>query len=318
MNMEQTSSYAYYRLGTDWKKDPGYKCCLEDPNETPPGCDCCYDTWVKELKEVSLEYKQVSEQAAQINEKYKFIVEERDKFKVWVADLDKANDLARAVCDQFQVIGSQSDKICINSEKSVQAIEILFCMIRDLFEQLDLLLTIYNQIDNCIKCLNSEELPEGSGIRKCLAEFLKALEAVLKTRTELIKAIMKVVRDANVLHEGICSDTGLVAIIEEWLDILNCEENYGASTTPVDPCSNEASGGESTNGHCKLKPILTLPICNDGYYLWVKDKYDEDVKAASDEAKNLVEINKKKEALAACQDSLTKAIAEVNPKEICK
>src|SRR5687767_11538350 len=100
--MEQ--KYPYYRLGTDWKEDPGYKCCKEDPNETPPGCDCCYDTWVKELKEVSFEYKQVNEQSIQVNEKYKFLVEERDKFKAWLNDLDKANDLARAVCDQFQVI----------------------------------------------------------------------------------------------------------------------------------------------------------------------------------------------------------------------
>jgi hypothetical protein len=314
----EDNSYSYYNLGNEWKDNPAYKCCMEDPGEIPPGCDCCYDTWVKELKEVSLEYKQVSEQAAQINEKYKFIVEERDKFKVWVSDLEKANDLARAVCDQFQVIGSQSGKICINSHKTIKAIEILFCMIRDLFEQLDLLLTIYNQIDNCIKCLNSEELPEGSGIRKCLSDYQKALDSVLKTRTELVKAIMKVIRDAYLLHDGICYETGTVEIINEWLDIMNCSENCGTKTTPVDPCSDEASGGGSSGAHCRLKPILTLPICNDGYYLWVKGKYEEDFRAASEEAKKLVEINKRKEAIAACQDSLTKAINEVNPRELCK
>lgn len=314
----EDKTYSYDRLGTDWKDDPAYKCCTEDTNEIPPGCDCCYDTWVKELKDVSLEYKQVSEQAAQINEKYKFIVEERDKFKSWLSDLDKANDLARIVCDQFQVIGSQSERICINSEKTVHSVRILFCMIRDIFEQLDLLLSLYNQIDNCIKCLNSSELPEGSGIRKCLTDYQKALDAVLKTRTELLKAIMKVVRDANVLHEGICSGTGQVAIIEEWLDILNCDDKGSENKSPLDPCSNEASGGGSAGGHCRLKPVLTLPISSDGYYLWLKDKHQEDVQAASTEAKNLVEINKKKEALAACQDSLTKAISEVNPKELCK
>jgi hypothetical protein len=298
----------YNRLGTEWKDDDGYRCCRPDPNDPQPCCDCCYDTWTNELKEVNLEYSQVSEQAKQLAEKYKLITEQRDKLKTWLDDLEKADQLVIAVCDQFQVMSSQTEKICINSKKTVEAVGILFCMIRDLFEQVDVLLTIYNQIDNCIKCLNSEYLPEGSGIRKCLSDYLIKLQAVIKTKAELIKAIMKAVKDVNVLHEGICSDYGLVAVLDEWLDILNCLEE------------EKESGGKGDQGSsdCALTPKLTLPIHNDSYYQWVKDKYDADKAEAQQESKALVEINKKKESLAACQSSLTTAISQVDPKDLCK
>jgi hypothetical protein len=307
-------SKEYSPLGTGWKDDDGYKCCKQDSSDTPC-CDCCYDSWTKELKEVNLEYNKVNEEAKQLSEKYKLITEERDKLKSWLDDLDKADQLVSAVCSQFQVMDSQTEKICINSEKSAHAIEILFCMIRDIFEQVDLILTIYNQIDNCIKCLNSEYLPEGSGIRKCLSTYLEKLQAVIKTRTELIKAIMKAIHDVNILHEGICSEYGLVTVLDEWLQLLNCaEESSGSGGNPGDPCADKNNAMKN----CALIPKLTLPIHNDSYYLWVKNKYEADKNEAQQESKALVEINKKKETISACQSSLTTAINEVNPKDLCK
>jgi hypothetical protein len=309
----------YEMLGEDWKEDQAYNCCNDNENETPSGCDCCYDNWNKELRETRLNYSKVSEESRQISEKYKFITQERDKFKSWFDDLIKADQLVNEVCDQFEVITAQTEKICTNSEKSVKAIEILFCMVRDLFEQVDYLVTIYNQIDNCIKCLNREELPENSGIRKCLKAYFDKLDALIKTRNELIKALMKVVRDANVLHEGICSEFGMRAVISEWLDILNCEEDCGAvSNPPVDPCKQQVPETQDQIDPCALLPIMTFPICNDSYYQWVKQKYNDDVKAADDAAKKLVEINKRKEAISACQTSLISALKEVDPKELCK
>lgn len=309
----------YEVLDAEWANDERYKCCVEDPNETPTGCDCCYDTWKKELKQASLQYSQVSEEAKQISEKYKYITTERDKFKEWMDDLTKADQLAKEVCIQFQVLGSQIEKICTNSEKSVKAIGILFCMVRDLFEQIDLIVTIYNQIENCIKVLNREELPENSGIRKCLKIYLEKVEAVIKLRNELIKALMKVIRDAYVLHEGICSEYGMQATIAEWIEILHCEDDCDETDTPpIDPCENPVKDNQEGLAHCALIPILTFPICNDNYYRWVKMKYNEDVKASNDVAKELVEVNKRKEGLAACRASLTAALQQVDPKELCK
>ena len=309
----------YVVLDDKWVEDKRYKCCVEDPNE-PPSCDCCYNTWEKELKESNLEFSQVTEEAKQISEKYKYITLERDKFKEWLDDLIKANQLANDVCGQFQVISAQLEKICTNSEKSVEAIEILFCMVRDLFEQIDLIVSLYNEVDACIKALNREELPEDSGIRKCLKVFMEKVDAVVKLRDELIKALMKIIRDAKVLHAGICSDFGIEVWVAEWLGILNCDEDCDKNnTTPVeDPCKEIVKDANDGMKNCVLIPMLTFPICNDNYYRWVKKKYEDDVNDANDVAKELVEANKRKEAIAACKASLTAALAAVDPKELCK
>jgi hypothetical protein len=315
------TTYEYTALGDSWVEDKKYKCCVEDPNDPPPSCDCCYNSWEKELKEANLRYSQISEGARQISEKYKYITTERDKFKDWLDDLIKTHQLATEVCGQFQVISAQLEKICTNSEKSVDAIEILFCMIRDLFEQIDVIVTIHNEIDACIKALNREELPEDSGIRKCLKIYMEKVDAVAKLRDELIKALMKIVRDAEVLHAGICSDFGIEVWVSEWLDILNCDEdcNNNNTNTPVeDPCGEIVKDANDSMKNCALIPKLTFPICNDNYYRWVKQKYEDGVQDANDVAKELVEINKQKEAIAACKSSLTAALAAVDPKELCK
>jgi hypothetical protein len=311
-------SKQYAPLGNGWETDPAIKCCIKDPNDTPPGCDCCYNGWTDELTKVKKEYNKVSEQSTQLTSHYKFTADERDKLKVWVDDLNKTDQLAKALCDQFKVMVSQTEKICINSEKSVDSIEILFCMIRDLYEQVDMIVTVWNQIDNCIKCLNSEELPPDSGIRKCLQLYLDKVNDLLKTRSDLLKAVMAAIRLAYGLHEGICSDYGLHQVVLEWKSILNCDAKCGSSTEAADPCKEPEKNLDEKLNKCRLSPILTLPVCNDAYYIWVKKQYDADVAEANALADQLVEVNKKKESLAACKASLESAIKEVNPKDLCK
>jgi len=309
----------YKPLGTDWQNDPGIECCTKDPGDTPPGCDCCYDDWKGELKKVTMDYNQITEQSIQLTNHLKFTTDERDKLKSWVDDLVKTDQLAKTLCDLFKVMVSQTEKICINSEKSVTSIEILFCMIRDLYEQIDVILTTWNQIDNCIKCLDSEDLPPDSGIRKCLKNYMDKLDIVIKTRADLIKAVMAAIRQALGLHEGICSDYGLHQVVLEWKTILNCDEKCGSgSTQPADPCKDPDPKLDEKLNKCKLSPILTLHICNDAYYSWVKGQYDADVAEANTLADQLVEVNKKKESLSACKTSLETAIKEVDPKDLCK
>jgi hypothetical protein len=308
----------YVELGTDWQTDTDIACCTTDPSDNPSGCNCCYDTWKAELKEVTREYNKLSEQSTQLTQQQTFVAGERDKLKVWRDDLEKTNLLAKILCDQFKVISSQTEKICTNTEKSSRSIEILFCMIRDLYEQTDLIITMVAEINKCIDCLKSDDLPPDSGIRKCLALYLLKAEAVIKTRIELIKSIMAAIKMTTVLDEGICSEYGFHKVITEWVDILNCDEKCSVSVAPVDPCADKSKMDEESLAKCALKPILTLPVCNDSYYAWVKDKYEKDVAEANKLSDDLVEVNKKKEALAACLASLTAAIKEVDPKELCK
>jgi hypothetical protein len=308
----------YVELGTDWQSDKTIECCTKTPPDPSGCCDCCYDSWVTELKKVRQDYSRVSENAKQLSDEYNLTAAERDKLKSWLDDLIKTDQLSMALCDQFAVLGSQVEKICTNAEKTVEAIGILFCMIRDFYEQVDQILIYWNQIDNCIKCLNSEDLPEGSGIRKCLKNYKDKLDALIKTRNDLLKAIMTAIATANALHAGICSDYGLDKVISDWEAILNCGSTASAPTDPVDPCKDMDKTETDATENCKLIPILTFPIAKDPHYIWVNDKYNKDVDETIKLAAKLVEANKKKEGLAACQSSLIEAIKQVDPKELCK
>lgn len=319
--MQTTDDYVV--LGTDWQTDKKIECC-NTTTDNPPGCDCCYDTWVIELKNVTKDYNTVTEQATQLTNQYNFITGRRDKFKSWYDDLTKTGDLATAICNQFDVMVCQIEKICTNSSKAVDAIEILFCMLRDFYMEIDYIQTRYNQLINCIKCLNSSELtPGGTGIMKCLDMYNDKLTAVIKTRDDLIAAVMLAIESAYLLNSEICLPYGLEKIITDWKKILNCDEKCGQTPPPGQskPCKdNSQNQGGSGGGAdvCELLPVLTLPVCNDPYYIWVKQKYDADVALATQKASDLVAINKKKQALAACKDSLTAAIKEVDPKDRCK
>ena len=109
-------------------------------------------------------------------------------------------------------------------------------------------------------------------------------------------------------------------MVAYWQTVLNCGEKCkeGGSTEPLNPCKDYTPTPTTTTLDCKLVPALTLPICNDAYYLWVNDKYKNDVKDADDLADELVEVNKKKESLSACKTSLETAIKEVDAQQICK
>ncbi|MET0637500.1 MAG: hypothetical protein ABWZ25_15820 [Chitinophagaceae bacterium] len=310
----------YVELGTDWQTDDAIECCTKDPGQTPTGCDCCYDSWVEELKKVKQDFGQVNEDAIQLNEQYKQVTAERDKLKSWLDDLDKADDLSRTLCNQVNIMTSQTEKICINTDKSTESIGILFCMVKDFYEQTDLILTLYNDIIACIKCLNSDELTENSGIVKCLTLFYGKLDAVIKTRNEVIKAIMTAIKQSTLLHEQICSEFGLKEIINEWNEILACDEECGSSGAESKPGGSCKDGPDVAAGDdkCKLVPVLTLRVCNDPYYKEIKDRYEQDKQEVITLAAELLTINKKREALAACQNSLIAAIKETNPKELCK
>lgn len=303
----------YQPLGTEWINDKKVECCKPDDGDTPPGCDCCYNTWASELEQVNSDMNRLREEAFQMDEQYNFLTGRRDKFKFWFDDLVRTDQLATVICDEFEVILSQTEKICTNSHKTVEAINILFCMIRDFYMQLDYLQTRYTDLTNCISCLNSSDLPETSGIRKCLSMYNDKLQAVITTRTDIMQAIMLAIKSANLLHFNICYPYGLQRIVVMWHERLcgGIQNNPGQKH-----CGEEQKKDDQTI--CVLAPILSFPIRNDPYYKWVEDHYQQDRDDAITLSQERVKINKRKEALAACQTSLIAAIKEVDPKELCK
>ena len=323
---------------TPWK-DKIKECCDKEDPENPRGCDCCYDTWTKELKEVNTRYSEADEEAKHVSAHLSFTMERRDRLKTWYDELTKANDLSRQICDQLEVMLHQVDRVSVNTKHAVKAIKVLYCMVRDFYMQIDLIKTKYDQIYNCIRCLNDPALVPGQGILKCLEDYGKKLDAMITTRDELIKMVITAIYTAYRINKNIAKEYGLYMVIIEWMNTFHCDEscgdtgeatseyaaqrkgdiqeNYGNEHEHEDEHEHEHGHGHEAK-HCQLDPMLQFPICNDPYYEEIKEKYEHDNTKANELAKTLIDLNKKKESLLACKQSLEAAIVEVDPKMRCK
>lgn len=322
------TEHTYQNLPVDW--DAKIRdCCNKENPDTPRGCDCCYDNWIEELKDVKVKYSSAEEKVKQTKEELLLVTDRRDKLKKWYDELTKANELARRICDQLEVLLAQTDKVGTNTGLAVEAIKTLYCMVRDFYMQFDYIKTTYDKLMNCIKCLNNPVLAPGLGIMKCLDEYGKKLDAVITTRNELIKMLMTVMKIACRINKNIEPNFGLSTVITEWKDAFNCETNCNDTTSQ--PCDDknkrmqtlgqdqQQEQDSSCLGSCDLVPILQFPIiCKEGYYECVEDQYQKDKTKAEELAKTLLEEMKEKEALLACKQSLEAAIKEVDPKMLCK
>jgi hypothetical protein len=308
---------------TPWK-DKIKECCDQEDPDHPKGCDCCYDTWTDELKEVNTKFSEADEEAKHMLMELNYISERRDKLKIWYDELTKANDLSQYICDHLEVMQDQIDKVAKNTSYAVQAIQILYCMIRDFYMQIDLIKTKYDEIYTCIRCLNDPVLVPGQGILKCLEEYGKKLNIVIATRDELLKMVMMAIYTAYRINKNLAQEYGLYMVIGEWRITFNCDENCGGASVSPSDYKTQSSGIQTSyekeqekKKKCKLAPRLQFPICNDPYYGEIKDKYENDKGKASELAKDLIDLNKKKESLMACKQSLEAAIREVDPKIRC-
>lgn len=332
-----------------------FDCCRKEQPDDPKCSDCCYDKWNDELKDVSTRYGQVVENALQLQNQLSLITDRRNRYKKWVDELNDAEEKAKAISDQLEILAHQSEKIWYNACKANEAIEILFCMIRDFYYQVDKIKQKYDKLQTCINSNNDPSLVKDKGILKCLGEYYKKLEEIIKTRDELIKLVVEAIRLAQLIRNNIstgncpcdhdnydpckeknpcnCKDPadvyGFKTIICDWYCAFHCEEGSSGPCnddegTPEKQQKDTQQGAQQgstpcVQETCQLKPSFELPICrNDEYKKKIAGMYDKDNQCVSSLSEDLREANKEKEGLEACKTSLQNAIKEVNPADRCK
>lgn len=331
--------------------------CCKGPSPDDPTCtDCCYDSWKEELKKVNQRYAQEKEAADALQRKIDFLTDRRNRYKVWVEEILRAEELRRDLCIQLDVIITQSHKIWFNTCKAREAVEILFCMIYDFFLEVDYIKCRYDEIWNCIINNTDPSLQEDKGIRACLKSYAEKLDAVIKAKDDLIKLIVAAVKFAEVMRNSLntakclnddynaCADDGpkceiqkegsyvygFKSIICAWYKSLKCDEQCGSTSTGGGTNYNQGQqtyqGGGGTGGgpidpcevSCELDPQFDLPFCNDPYKGCVQKWFDQDQKDIDQFTKDVAVLNKRKEGSLACKQSLTKAMEEADPKLRCK
>ena len=318
------TKHMYETLQTTWDKKIK-ECCQKPHPDIPPGSDCCYDKWTEELKSVNKVFKEADEEAKQKTAEFSYVSDRRDQFKKWYDELTKVNELGTAICDQLNVLYGQVVKIGINTQFTVDAVKILFCMIRDYYLQLDKLKEKYDALLNCIKCLNNPGLVPGTGLMKLIEAYGAKLLAAQASRDDLLILLMSALGLAEKIDLNTGPDYGLQTVVAEWKNSMNCDENCEPGSNTGDEKkkmqSNSGNGGIKSTGHsdepdeCELRPILKMPVSKDPYYEEIRTKYDNDKAEADELASELLSLNSRKESLLACKQSLEAAIKEVNPIE---
>jgi len=295
-----------------------YDCCEKNPGDTPPSGDCCYDSWKKDLDQVTADWKIASTIAAHKQKHYDNTYAWYQKIKAWSDGWVATDEKADILCRQLELFITHLERICQVTGKTGTAIEILFCMTKDLYMRVDKLKEEYDELMQCINCLKSPDLAPGVGIVKCLTDYGVKLDAVIATRDDLILKIITALELAYSIDTDLCKDFGLKQMLIYWRNILHCagcdENSEGYKQQGKGGIKSMGSGGDC----CDLDPVITFPIDQDPYYKSLQQE-TTDLKAKTDQLKQqLDKANEKRDALQAGKDSLTLAIQTVDPKTRCK
>ncbi len=342
------TKHHYDNIVDGWDKDTILDCCKTQGPGDPTCVDCCYDTWQDELKIITQKYNKIVEQATQLQNKLVLITDRKKKYKSWLDEINNAQDLALAICNQLELIAVQSDKIWYSSCKAVDAVETLFCMIRDFFMQIDLIKTQYDDIQNCITNNTDPSLVKGQGILKALDDYKAKLDIVIKLRDDIIKNMVAAIKISKLISNSIstkdCNDNfdpcakdskpcagndifyGFKTVICEWYNDFKCdvpcaENGNGNTNTDTSTSTNQTNTNtiqdDCGDENCELLPTFDFPICNNSYKACVQKWLAADETEYTDLTTQLQSANKEKEALTACKNSLVKAIKAVDPQTRC-
>ena len=149
----------------NWNHIP--ECCPPDVPETPPaeGCDCCYNSWNENLIITTNSFKEWDAKTNKRQKFFDFKAGWRDKLKAWYDDLESVDQKAESILSQLEIFSAHLSKVCRIIDQSNRGIEILFCMIKDLYMRVDYLKEEYDELWSCIVSAGKTDPPcAGYGI----------------------------------------------------------------------------------------------------------------------------------------------------------
>jgi hypothetical protein len=282
-------------------------CCTPpEGSGTPADCDCCFDTWTKELRVTSNQFKHWDAKVNKLTQICTFESAWKDKLKSWLDDLTTADDKSNDVARQIVLFINQLNKICVVTTESIKAINILFFLVKDLYTRVDRLKADYDELINCINNAGKShpELGAGSAILICLTEYGKKLQAVIDTRNNMIQSVAAAIEIAHKLQEYLCiderhADYSLIDILKYWKEIFNGDKAHN-------------------HGPCPFDPLLTFPIKSSDYFNTISSRLADVTNRLTGHKKELDYALDKKAGFQASRDGLTRALAEADPAIKCK
>ena len=298
-------------------------CCNPNDDQTQGPKDCL-DSWKLQKADVDNAYAKIAAKAAQAEERYKNANAWESKLKTWLDGIKSADEKGNKVLTELEIFLAQFEVICTNAKCTVEALQILLCQTKGLFDSLYTLKTsLLDKLKLSIECLKDLSVDGKNDIMECIAEFEAKLKSACDLQDSILKKLVEAYKCANLLYIEICGiiekegyyddlADGLHQQVEDLLAYFN-----GTASGPAAPDDDNIQPDESLFpcDENEVKPVPKFPLNTNTYYTDLTTDYATAV-TKSGELKTAWDASRKdRDLLFAQKTSVAEAIAAAEAAE---
>ena len=270
----------------------------------------CIKSWEEDLKKTTNKLKRVSAEKNRYSDKFTNAANWEDKLKRYWDGILVTEELAKKVASEIDLFKDHTAKVCDNTDCTVDAVKILFCYVRDLFQCTDELNEYIAVLLTEIKCLDPSLNAKSSIIIGCLKSISDKLNEAILKQQEVLKKMIQILQYTFLLHESICSPHCSL----KW-QLGKLSELFPKTNGNWDD-RDDCQVNESCNA--SIEPRPELPIGKDVFYNLTKNQHGQSVLEKDRIRKELDEWRLACEALLSCQASLKEALDTSRAVKECK
>lgn len=270
----------------------------------------CISTWKNELAVAQLGLSRATAEYNAASRRYAGAKEWVDQLGVYWNNIQKTDELAKAVLAQLPPFMDHAEMLTKNTEHTVSATRILICDLEDVIDCADELQDLIKALMDVIKGLETQKLATKPMkilpvMETLTTKFNEAYEMIIQS---ILKAI-DVLNGSDQLHHSVEKRNGLIRNLAEIKRQLDTPD-------PQAFCSHYPNDN-SCQDELNPKPVFSLADNNNQYYCTTQDQFNKACDEISEIESEKVSADARKKAFQACVDSLSNAIDTAETAKAC-
>ncbi|MEM6346557.1 MAG: hypothetical protein AAF927_21900 [Bacteroidota bacterium] len=270
----------------------------------------CITTWKQELAVAQQGLARATAQYNAASRRYTGAKEWVDQLSTYWDNIQKTDELAKAVLDQLPPFMEHAETLTSNTEHTVKAARILICDLEDVIDCADELQKLIKDLMDVIKGLETQKLATKPMkilpvLESLSTKFNEAYQGIIDS---ILKAI-DVLDGSDQLHYSLEKYAGLIRNLEEI-------KNQFDKPDPPTYCTH-APNNNSCQDELNSKPVFSLADNKNVYYLTTKEQFEKACDEIAEIEAEKVSAEARKKAFQACVDSLSNAINTAETAKAC-
>lgn len=271
--------------------------CIDDTNPGNSGGDDCLSKWKTQKDQAKSDLDLANAEVESAKKRVENAAHWEQKLKVYCDNIEKTDELANKVTRELKTLKDQICVFCFNADCMVQALEILYCETREIYDPcVNEMVKLIDKINKCLSCITDSGFDRSVGITKAIDEYAAKLKELADLQKDALTKIIKALEIANIIFYALCEtptkkeqdfkcdslEKELEELCYNFGDDIKCDAPNGNACEPL-----------TCEAMCKdLTPVPVFPLCKDEYYTETKAQYVA-IKTESTAAKD--DLDQKKE-----------------------